>query len=172
MLRMLPWVGSVILLATACGGESAPDPSAPTVEILRDIIKSAGFRDIRVVTRTALPLDRLPTIAAATADSQQAQNQILDDLRERNRVARSVDARVINDAGAKATGRASARFSGPEGPVIVQVSAIGVSRDSSSAAVYWEYKCGVRCGGGTLSFYKRTLDGKWSAQRSWTRWMS
>jgi len=166
------------LLIVACAPEPVSDAAAPPRAIVESILREAGFKERWILGRTiTIPTsDSAALVRAPWADSavrakvEHALADIHSRGQERWRLADSVE-RALGVRVVKSSPR-QASFTGPAGPTLLSLSAVGFSEDSTFAAVYWQYECGVRCAGATISVYTRSPGAGWRLWRQLPLWMS
>jgi len=154
----------------SCGG-------APPREILAALFHEAGFKNILVHDTTNVPsAEELGwVLEAPVADSADgAVRGAVADLVTCTRVRAAIDPAVIQALGARIVPPSfnPRALRGPEGPVVITVSGLGVASDSSIAAIYWDYQCGMLCAGGSVSFFAREPGGSWKPWHTHMIWVS
>jgi len=174
--QLVPILGP--LLIVACSQGPVSDGSTPPREIVEEILREAGFRQVlfldRTITIPSRDSDALLTAPWADSAARSHVESALADMRTRSQEHWLLEDSVIRQLGARSVSRSpgSASFKGPEGPTLLSLSAVGFSADSTVAAVYWQYHCGGRCGGATVSLFTRSRGAAWRPWRSQVMWMS
>jgi hypothetical protein len=178
-----------ILLALACA--CAPAPAAPSAEravldaVLANVDAAEGAAGVAVAPRTAtMSPEWFPEIGAHGSGPEAALWHRLAersaDVREAHSLALPsrawvlspvlADAFEAHDATWMATlARARLRLSGSAG--VVSLSPVAFSRDSTSALVYYEYRCGSLCGRGAVAWLIRQRGGSWKVQGRQPIWV-
>ena len=170
-------LGRIILLLTAVAGcRHAPNvtQATPPSALVGLVIAKSGFRDVSILdTSETLPTRDLRWIAASPwAHSARAQVEgALRDLRTHAAQRLRWDSSLVRGT---AGSLASARPSQAELRVrtFFTISPLGFSADSTVAAVYWTYNCGLLCAGGVLSLYRREPGHSWEHWHSDYLWQS
>jgi len=178
----LAWSYAVIALVLR--SFPAPRPSidrlcagAPPFEVLVALLREAGFKHMLVRDTTAVPsaeelawVLKSPFADSAGGAVKGAVSDLLTCTRTRSPLAPTL---ITALGAAPLRGTFNPQdFTGPQGPTLITISAMGLAPDSSLAAVYWEYHCGALCAGGTVSFFTRTSTGGWTLWRSQWLWAS
>ena len=180
-LASLAWSYAVVALLVHASSwpQSAPSRrcGAPPVQVLGGILHQGGFRNTLIYGTTNIPSpeDLAYVLKSPLADSAGgAVKGAVKDLLRCSRTRFLLDQAEIDSLGAKrAVGFPDPdSFTGPQGPTLITVSAVGFDPDSSVAAVYWQYHCGFLCAGATITFLTRIPDGGWTPWLSQMFWVS
>jgi len=180
-LASLAWSYAVVALLLHASSRQHTVASVrcgvPPGKVLGGILHQAGFANLLIYRTTLIPSpeELAWVLKSPLADSAGgAVRRATRDLLRCSRTRFLLDEAEILALGAKPTVKLPDpdSFTGPQGPTLITMSAVGFDSDSSLAAVYWQYHCGFLCAGATITFLTRTPDGGWSPWKSQMFWIS
>jgi hypothetical protein len=165
----------LIVLATSC--RTTPVLEKPLQRVILESVRDrAGFINVFMLDSTAvLPDDLSDFLRISWVDSGIVEIQeALRDLPARNRRVGRWDREIVAALGVQPIGSSLNHppFTGPHGPVVIEISGPGFSSDSRVAVVYYSYFCGSLCAGGEIGLFRKDPAGNWRVCRFQTLWSS